>query len=57
MTDLTPNEQKEITKLAIKEWMDERYAEIGRWTVKSLLVMGVTGFLIWYIQVRGFKLP
>lgn len=54
---LNHDDQKEVMKQALKEWMDERYADVGRWAVKTLLVAGVMSFLFWYIQVRGFKIP
>ena len=57
MTELTPKDQKEVVKQAIKEWMDERYADVGKWFVKSILIAGVTSFLFWYIAVRGYKFP
>ena len=50
-------DHKEIVKQAIKEWMDERYAEIGRWTIRVILTTAVTGLLWAYIQARGFKIP
>lgn len=54
---MTERDQKEVMKEAIKEWMDERYAEVGKWLVKTLLVAGVTSFLFWYVSARGFKFP
>lgn len=54
---MTDRDQKEVMKDALKEWMNERYAEVGRWTVKTLLVAGVFSFLFWYVQARGYKLP
>lgn len=44
-------------KEAIKEWMDERYADVGRWFIRTLLVAGVTSFLFWYIAISGHKFP
>lgn len=57
MTNLKPDEQKELVKQAIKEWMDDQYNQVGRWFVKSLLIAGVTAFLFWYITIRGYKFP
>lgn len=57
LTNLSKFEQKALIKQAIKEWMDERYSEVGKWFLKSLLIAGVTSFLFWYIAVRGFKFP
>lgn len=54
---MTEKDQKQIMKEAIKEWMDERYADVGRWAVRSLIVAGVTMFLFKYIEWRGFKFP
>lgn len=54
---MTDRDEKEIVKQAIKEWMDEKYAEVGKWFVKSVLIAGLTAFLFWYIAIRGYKLP
>lgn len=54
---MTDRDQKQVMREALKEWMDERYAEVGRWTVKTVLVAGLFSFIIWYIQARGFKFP
>lgn len=54
---MTENDQKEIVKQAIKEWMNERAQEVGWWFFRTILVAGVTSFLFWYAQVRGYKLP
>lgn len=50
-------DKKEVIKVAIKEWMDEQYAAVGRWTVRTLIVAAVTMFLFKYIEWRGFKFP
>jgi hypothetical protein len=57
VTDLDPKAQKDLFKEAIKEWMDERYADLGRWAIKVILTTAVTGLLWVYIQARGFHLP
>lgn len=57
MSDLDPSEQKEIFKQAIREWMDERYAEVGRWTIRVLITTALTALLWVYIKSGGFKWP
>lgn len=57
MTHLTDEEQKELIKAAIKEWLDEQYNAVGRWFLKSLAVAAIGSFLFWYISVRGMKFP
>lgn len=49
--------KKDLFKQAIREWLDEKYAEIGHWTVRTLLIAGIGWFIFEYIQARGFKLP
>ena len=40
---MTPEEQKELHKEAIKEamqeWLDQRYQAVGKWTVKGFIAM------------------
>lgn len=54
---MTEKDQKQVMKEAIKEWMDERYADVGRWAIRSLIVAAVTMFLFKYIEWRGFRFP
>jgi len=56
-TGMSDNEQKELFKQAIKEWMDEKYAEVGKWFIKTIAVAGLTLLLYWYTVVKGFKIP
>ena len=54
---MSQDDQKELFKEAIKEWMDEKYADIGRWFVRTMLTGGVAYLLYWWIAVRGYKFP
>lgn len=54
---MEPHEQRELIKQAIKEWLDEQYANLGKYTVKALAVAGIGWFLYEYIAVRGGKFP
>jgi hypothetical protein len=53
---VTNDDQKELFKQAVKEWMDEQYAKFGKWILGRLLIAGLTSFLLWYIAHTG-KLP
>lgn len=47
---LSQDEIKEIFKQAIKEWMEEKYIAVGKWTVGAFLtamVGGLTYFILW----------
>jgi hypothetical protein len=57
MTELNPQEQRDVVKQAIKEWMDEQYARLGRWTIGFVCTAALTMFLFKYIEWRGGHLP
>ena len=47
---LSSAETKEALKEALKEWMDDKFAEVGKWGVKGLAVVVLTGIIIFTIQ-------
>lgn len=50
-------DQKELLKQALKEWMDERYADFGKFILTKLLWAAVFSFFVWYVSTHGFKFP
>ena len=49
---MTPEEQKELHKEAIKEaiseWLDKQFTSLGKLTLKGIASMGIAGlFYIW----------
>lgn len=48
---MTPNEQKDAVKQAIREWLDDAFAEFGRWTLKGLLAAAFCGCV--YLALKG----
>lgn len=43
--------QKQAIKEAISEWMDDKFAAFGRWTMSGLLVAAFAGAV--YLALRG----
>lgn len=43
---------KEVIKEAFKEWLDEKYAEFGRWALKSVAAM-IFGAVLVYLVNHG----
>lgn len=43
--------EKEIMKEAIREWMDDAFAQFGKWTAGGLLVMAFAGAV--YLALKG----
>lgn len=52
MPDMNREEQKEIVKEAIREWLDEKYAQFGKWSLHGVLAAGL-GALIYYLVTHG----
>ena len=50
------NEQVKIAlKEALKEWLDEKFAEVGRWTVHGILAAALAALAYYLISHGGFK--
>jgi len=54
--DLDRESQKEAIKEAISEWLDARFADVGRWTLKGLVAATLAGGLYAYLITKGFRL-
>lgn len=56
MSNLDEDRVKEALKEGLKEWLDEQYARVGRWTVGAFLTM-LFSTLVWLILYKnGFTL-
>lgn len=55
---MTPEEQKELYKQAIKEaaeeWLKEQYSTFGRWTMRGLLSAVSVVILYMYASAHGW---
>lgn len=47
-------EQKEIFKQAVKEWMDENYLKVGKYTVNAIGVLIVAGLIYFLLWTQGY---
>lgn len=57
---MTPEEQKELHKEAIKEaiqeWLDKQFITVGRWTIKGFAAMGLVSMLWIYAAAHGWNI-
>jgi len=51
---LRRDEDKQLVKEALKEWINERFAEFGKWTAKGLAVAAFGVFLYLYLTSQGW---
>lgn len=53
MGDWTTEEHKKLIKEAFKEWLDEKFASFGKWTLKSLAA-ALFGAALVFLVNHGF---
>lgn len=46
MPEMTKDEQKEIVKEALREWLDQQFATFGRWSLNAILALLLAG-VVW----------
>ena len=42
-------------KQALKEWMNERFAEFGRWSFFTFAAMGLAALTYFILKLNGWK--
>ncbi len=47
-------ELKVALKEALKEWLDEKFAELGKWSVRTITVMALGALTYFILQVNGW---
>ena len=48
---------KKLYKEAIKEWLDAQFALVGKYTVKTLAVLGLGAVLYFILWANGWQKP
>lgn len=45
---------KEAVKEALREWLDEKYAAFGRWSLHGLIAAGMAGMVALFLWSQGW---
>jgi hypothetical protein len=53
---LTEDDVKNALKEAIKEWLEEKYAQFGKWTIRALLASLLSAVITVIIYSNWIKL-
>lgn len=53
---LTEDDVKNALKEAIKEWLDEKYAQFGKWTIRALIASLLSSIITIIIYSNWIKL-
>lgn len=54
---LSKEELKEAVKKAHKEWLDEQFAAVGKWALRSLLGFALVLFIRAVLNSQGWHKP
>lgn len=53
--------QKEMVKDALKdglkEWMNEKFQDVGKWTIRAALIAAFGGMVYFVLMLSGWKGP
>lgn len=52
--DQDPEVLKAAFKEAMKEWLDEKYAMVGRWSVRIIVTAGLGALMYWVLHMSGW---
>lgn len=51
---MSDQDTKDALKEALKEWLDDRFAEVGRWTFRGVLVAVLGALTYFVLQMNGW---
>lgn len=54
MPDMSKDEIKEAFKLGLKEWLDDKFADFGKWSLGGLFVMALGGIVWMFFLSQGW---
>lgn len=54
---LTKDEQKEVVKQAIQEWLDGQFAKFGKYSLGACIAFAFAVLLYFWLTAHGFKAP
>ena len=54
MPQLDKDTQKEALKEALHEWLDEKFAAFGKWTLAGLMSATFTGLAYLFLTAQGW---
>ena len=53
-SNLKDPEIKQVLKDALKEWLDEKFAELGKWSFRTISVIALGALTYFILQVNGW---
>ena len=54
---MTPEEQKEVLKEALREWLDEKFASFGKWSLGGICAILLCLLAYFWLTTHGWTPP
>lgn len=54
---MTPEEQKKLVKEALHEWLETKWAEVGKWSVRGIIAMALAVLAYLFLATHGWTPP
>jgi hypothetical protein len=54
MSEMTPDEQREVMKEAIEEWLDKQFAKFGKWSLSTIALAALAWMFYGWLNVQGW---
>lgn len=54
MPQMSDEEQKRIFKEAISEWLDAKFAELGKWSLAGILAAALAALAYFTLAINGW---
>lgn len=51
---MSDEDTKALMKEAIKEWMDDKVLQFGKWSITTILCSGIFALVYFIVQMGGF---
>ena len=53
---MNPDDQKEAIKEALSEWLDDKFSEFGKWSLKGMVALALVGLVYLWAASHGWTI-
>lgn len=54
---MSSDQDKELIKQALQEWLDKKYTDLGKWVGKRFAILMILVIFYLFFQFYGWRLP